>query len=152
MKRNLKIHFFSFVIMLAGCTDLEEVPIGILAPEGYYKPLADVEAVLYGAYGNMASSDYYGGTLCKALELLGDMDDVALNYSDYADLSPFIFNSTNSYPFSIWGTSYEIIGIVNNAIYGVSQVEASQEDKDRYEAEARFIRATVLLPFGHAFR
>ena len=60
MKKNLKIYIFSLVIMLAGCTDLEEVPIGILAPEGYYKSLENVEAVIYGAYGNMASSNYYG--------------------------------------------------------------------------------------------
>jgi starch-binding outer membrane protein, SusD/RagB family len=143
MKKNLKIYIISLVIMLAGCTDLEEVPIGILAPEGYYKSLSDVEAVIYGAYGNMASSQYYGGTLCNTLELLGDMNDVALNYSDYGDLSPFLFNSTNSNPFNIWATSYEIVGIVNNAIFGVSQVQASKEDKDRYEAEARFIRATL---------
>ncbi len=143
MKRNLKIHIISIVVVLAGCTDLEEVPIGILAPEGYYKSLSNVEAVLYGAYGNMASSNYYGGELSMALELLSDMTDVALNYSDYADLSPFIHTANNSYPFDIWATSYELIGIVNNAIFGVSEVNASQEDKDRYEAEARFIRATI---------
>ena len=98
--------------------------------------------MINGAYGVMPSSSYYGSGLTVPLQLMSDMVDNGLEYSDYADFSPFRFTPTNSYVRRIWGTSYQVIAIANSAIFGVSLVdEADQDRKNRYEAEARFIRA-----------
>ncbi len=141
MKNIFIISVLGLLVLWTGCTDLQEKPVGILAPEGYYKTGADVQAMINGGYGVMASSNYYGAGLTAPLQLLSDMVDNALEFSDYADFSPFRVTPTNSYVRNIWATSYQIIAIANSAIYGVSLIGEEDDIKNRLEAEARFIRA-----------
>ncbi len=142
MKRILNLYILSLIILITGsCTDLLEEPVGLLSPEGYFKTEKEVQTAINGCYGLMASSNYYGNGLTTPLHLMSDMVDLGENYSNYADFATFIQTPTNTYPKGIWGTSYEIIGNANTAIYGISQIDESQEVKDRLEAEARFVRA-----------
>jgi len=143
MKNIFKLSVLSLLVIFASCDDLEEEPIGILAPEGYYNTAVDVQAMINGAYGVMPSSNYYGNGLTTPLQLLSDMVDNGLEYSDYADFSPFRFTPTNSYATRIWATSYQVIAIVNSAIFGISVIDEEQSVKSSLEAEARFIRAFV---------
>ncbi len=143
MKNIFKLAVLSILIVLAGCTDLQEEPVGILAPEGYYNTASDVQAMINGAYGVMPSSNYYGNGLTTPLQLLSDMVDNGLEYSDYADLSPFRFTPENSYARRIWNVSYQVIAITNSAIFGVSLIDEEESIKNSLEAEARFIRAFV---------
>jgi hypothetical protein len=91
----------------------------------------------------MPSSNYYGSGLTSALQLLSDMIDTGLDFSDYKDLSPFRFTPTNSYSMKIWGASYQLVAIANSAIFGVSLIDVNENVKNSLEAEARFIRALV---------
>ena len=48
------------ILAVASCSDLEEDPVGLLSPEVFFSTKADVEASMMGAYGLMASEQYYG--------------------------------------------------------------------------------------------
>ncbi len=143
MKNIIRISVLSLLVVFAGCTDLEENPVGVLAPEGYYNTAADVQAMINGAYGVMPSSNYFGNGLTSTLQLLSDMVANGFEWSDYADLSPFRFTPENSYVNNIWNTSFQVIAIANSAIYGISLITEDEDVKNSLEAEARFIRAFV---------
>lgn len=142
MKKLLKLYILSLTVVLAfSCTDLQEEPVGLLAPEGYFKTEKDVQTAINGCYGSMASSNYYGSGLTVPLQLMSDMVDLGYNFSNYADFSNFIHTPTNTYVQGVWGNSYGIISIANTAISGIAQIDEKQDVKDNLEAEARFIRA-----------
>jgi hypothetical protein len=130
---------------------LQEDPIGLLAPEGYFKTQKEVQAAINGCYGSMASSNYYGSGLTTPLQLMSDMVDLGFNFSNYADFSNFVHTPTNTFPLAIWKTSYGIIGIANTALYGITQIDEEQDVKDVLEAEARFVRAFVYYHLVRLF-
>jgi hypothetical protein len=141
MKNILKIHVISLAIVFASCTDLEEIPVGRLSPKGYFNSADEIELALYGAYGTMAHIDLYGNDLTAALLLLSDMVDLGFYYSNYGDFNDFSHMPTNTYVAGIWEGSYELIEIANMVLSVVDQIDEDQETKDRYEAEARWVRA-----------
>jgi hypothetical protein len=153
MKRILKLYFLSIILVFANnCTDLEEDPVGLLAPEGYFKSAADVQSAINGCFGSMASSNYYGGKLTTALQMRSDMIDIGFDYkSGYADFNRFTVVPTNDYPLEIWGNSFGIISNANTAISGISQIDENQDVRDGLEAEARFIRAFVYYHLVRLF-
>ena len=140
MKGKIITSVFILVFVLSGCTDLEEVPVGRLSPNGYFSSAAEVELALYGAYGTMASIDLYGNDLTTVLLLISDMIDLGYNYSDYADWNNFSQMPTNSYTQGIWEGSYEVLEIANMVVSVIDNLDEPQEVKDRLEAEARWIR------------
>lgn len=152
MKKNLKLYILSLIAVFAfSCTDLQEEPVGILSPEGYFKTEAELQSAINGCYGSMASSNYYGSGLTTPLQILSDMVDLGFNFSNYADFNSFIHTSTNTFPLGIWKTSYGVIAIANTAIAGVDQIEEEQDVKETLEAEARFVRAFVYYHLVRLF-
>lgn len=152
MKNYIRIISASMVIIIASCTDLKEEPIGLLSPEGYYKSMDDVKAMINGAYGVMASSNYYGNALPSMLQLLSDMVDNGYEYSDYAELSPFTFTPTNSYMHRVWGVSYQTIAIANSALEALEIINEPDENRrQRYIGEARFIRGFIYYHLVRLF-
>jgi len=153
MKRILKLYVLSSIMVFASsCTDLEENPIGLLAPEGYFKSAENLQAAINGCYGSMASSNYYGTSYSRLLQLSSDMIDVGLDFaSGYNDFNQFFATPTNNYPINIWKACYGVMGIANTAIEGVSKINETQEVKNRLEAEARFIRALVYYDLVRLF-
>lgn len=142
--RKIKLYCLGLVGLLSiACSDLEEVPTRGLTPEGYFNTAEDVETMILGTYGLMASSNYYGSRLTGALQLMSDMIDLGFDFSDYSQLNSFIHTPTNSYVANIWKTSYQIILTANSALDGVDQIEntLSQEDASQLRAEAMFVRA-----------
>ena len=124
---------------------MEETPVGLLAPEGFFATPADVEAAIYGAYGRMASDQAWGGETQQALMLLSDMVDVGASWTAIQnhEVSGFTLTSTHYYSILIWKRMYDIIGAANIAIDGAKLIEADEETKLKLEAEARVIRAYV---------
>ena len=47
-------------LFVFGCTDLVENPVGRLIPDGFIKSEKDVQTAIYGAYGKIASDNYWG--------------------------------------------------------------------------------------------
>ena len=145
----MKIKVFSLVIVMLstlGCTDLVEEPVGVLAPEGFFRNEKDVTLALYGAYGRMAADDYWGREQSLALQLLSDEVDIG-NRGTVADriaINDFNANSANSLIRRSWEASYSAIGTANIAIDGANVV-SDEAVRNRLIAEGRFIRSFIYF-------
>ncbi len=152
MKNIFKLYVLGIMLVVtSGCTDLEENPVGLLAPEGYFQSETQVQSAINGCYGSMASSNYYGNGLTTPLQMMSDMIDLGFDYSNYSHFNSFIHTPTNTYPKDLWACSYGIISNANTAISGISQIDEKQDVKERLEAEARFIRAFVYYHLVRLF-
>lgn len=142
MIKNIKILFLA-ALLSVGCSDLEEEPVGILAPESFFKNLDDLQAAVNGSYAYMASEKYWGRKLTVSLLLRGDMADIGdLGTSARRqDVNNFEMTDDNGMITELWPQSYAIIGAANQAIDGAERVEADQEKKNAVVAQAYFSRA-----------
>src|SRR5690606_40721621 len=68
--------FITLTAVFVGCADLEEKPVGLLAPEALFSTPRDVEIAIFGAYGWIATERLYGRQFVTALMLRGDMVDI----------------------------------------------------------------------------
>ncbi|MEO9893470.1 RagB/SusD family nutrient uptake outer membrane protein [Aurantibacter sp.] len=141
MKNIIKFSALAILTVVVGCADLDEEPVGSLTPVGFFNTVDDVYPMIDGTYGLMASSNYYGAGLTVPLQLMSDMVANGLEFSDYAEFSPFLTTPTNSYVGNLWASSYQTIATANTAIQGVGLLEGDNEDeKLLVEGEARFVR------------
>ncbi len=124
------------------CTDLEENPIGLLAPESFFKTADDLETAVLGAYSYIANEAYYGRKLVLTLQLRGDMCDIGDRNTPgrRQQVNDFNMDSNNGMVAAFWPTSYRIIGAANAAISGAEQIPPSRQ-VDELIGEAKFLRA-----------
>ncbi|GAA5221681.1 RagB/SusD family nutrient uptake outer membrane protein [Membranihabitans marinus] len=139
-------------LFLFNCTDLKEDPIGVLAPEGFFKTEKDVQLAINGAYGKIAADDYWGRELSLAIGLSGDMMDIGNRGTVAAriQINDFNANAFNSLIGRFWPASYSIISTVNTAMEGAEVVE-NEEVKNALIAEARFLRAFTYFNLVRLF-
>ena len=141
--KNIKI--YGLLIILAailGCTDLEEEPVGVLAPEGFFKTESDVEAAIFGAYGRIASERLYGRKLVLSLQLRSDMCDIGDRGtpSRRQQINDFNSDANNGMTAAIWPRAYDVISACNAAINGAEIISTDDASKNRLIAEAIFVR------------
>ena len=152
LNKMKKTNIFSLLILIifsVSCTDLEEDTVSILSPDGFFKSADDVQAAINGAYGRMAHEAYYGRKLTLSLMLAGDMCDIGDRNTavQRQEVNDFTMSSTNGMINAIWGSTYEIISALNNALNGAELVKANMTEDEYYSltAEARFVRAFVYF-------
>lgn len=140
---NIKILLGALIMLFGACTDLDEEPVGLLAPESFFKTASDAEAAVLSGYGLMAREQYYGRRLTLTLQLLGDMATIGDQgtAASRRALDNYIFDAGNDNIENIWNSAYAIIGSANAAIEGIKLVEMDEEDRSALDAEARVIRA-----------
>ncbi len=153
MKRYInKSIVFGFVLSLFGCTDLAEEPVGLLAPEAFFKSATDVESAVMGAYADIASEGFYGRKLVLSLQLRSDMCDIGDRNTPgrRQQVNDFSMDSNNGMVTAFWPKAYRIIGTANTAIAGAELVEQNTE-VTQLAAEATFIRAFVYYHLVRLF-
>jgi len=152
MNRNKIIITVSLIaLFLTGCVDLVEDPVGIVAPEAFFKTEADVIGAINGIYASVSISTHVD--LLK--DLISDECDVSvLNFRPYRYfLNEYTFGPSDLYAGDsdggTWTGSYASINTCNMALKYIPIVTMSDEKKNKYMAEARFIRA---LTYFHLVR
>lgn len=143
--KNIKI-IFSICCVLAmtwGCTDLEERPIGVLAPEGLFNTPNDVEVAVLGSVGLLATEALYGRQFVSALMLRSDMVDIGDRGTPAArqQMNDFNMDDNNGMVIVFWPIWYQVISAANAAIAGAESIDASESQLNHLIAEARFMRA-----------
>jgi hypothetical protein len=139
---------FYSVLMIAlpfvwtSCSDLLDVePNNQITKENFYKSEADFQAATGPLYNKVwfdfNDKFYYG---------LGDgrANNLYAPYSDY--IYPFTDLSETGLTgplVSAWGSLYNVVQQSNNVIIGISDSEVSATVKNKYIAEARFMRGTA---------
>ena len=152
----MKIHkIFTLIfltLLLFSCTDLEEHPVGLLAPEGFFKTEKDVQLALYGAIGRIAADDYWGREMSLAITLRDDMVDIGNRGTVAARIQINDFNEDafNALITRFWPASYDIIGTANAAIEGAELLESSNT-KNALIAQGYFLRSFAYFNLVRLF-
>jgi len=144
------IIFFSY-----SCKDLlEQEPPDSLLPGEAIQSQQDLEQVLVSAYDVLANT--YNGDAQNLSNLLND--DVARPTADARYESIWTFNSTifNTYSNGVFGQWYIAVLRANTVIGNLDNVSVpNPQDRNRIEAEARFIRALshfdVCRAYAHTY-
>lgn len=139
---------FYTVLMIAlpfvwtSCSDLLDTePEDQITKENFYKSEADFQAATGPLYNKVwfdfNDKFYYG---------LGDgrADNLYAPYSDY--VYPFTDLSETGLTgplVSAWGSLYNVVQQSNNVIIGISESDVNATIKNKYIAEARFMRGTA---------
>ncbi len=137
---------------VSGCKKtLEENPIGLLAPQSFFKEKKDVEAAVFGAYGILASEPLYGRQFVNALMLRSDMCDIGNRGTVAAriQVNDFNMDANNAMVAAFWPAWYQVISAVNSAEAGAKSLGLAENDINPLIAEARFVRA---LSYYHLVR
>lgn len=155
MMKNIKILTLIFLALgIFACTDLAEDPVGVLAPDGFFKTENDVEAALYGAYGHMASESYWGRKLSVTIMLRSDMVDIG-NPGTPArriEMNTFSDDAFSGMVSSFWPRAYECISAANTAIYGAEIIDGvSEEERNALIADGKFARSSVYFNLVRLF-
>lgn len=153
MKKILnKVIIFTLTACMVGCADLEERPIGLLAPESLFNTPRDVEVAIFGAYGWIATERLYGRQFVTALMLRGDMVDIGDRGTpaERQQVNDFNMDDNNAMVRTFWPVWYQVVSAANAAIAGAEVLEAGAEINPLI-AEARFIRAFTYYHLVRTF-
>lgn len=143
MKKIYALLLITSFLIGTSCSELEEEPVGLLSPSTFFQSPSDVEAAVVGGYGLLAREQTYGRKLSLTLQLLSDMCDIGDRNTPARrqEINDFRIDSGNGMVSAIWPALFTVVGATNAAIQGTEQVDMTEEMRNRYEAEARFIRA-----------
>jgi starch-binding outer membrane protein, SusD/RagB family len=144
MKRLInKVFLLTLGGLMLSCADLEERPVGLLAPEAMFKSPKDVETAIFGANGWMAIERLYGRQFVTALLLRGDMADIGDRGTpaERQQVNDFNMDDNNNMVRQFWPGWYQVISAANAAISGAESLGLPDNQINHLIAEARFIRA-----------
>ncbi|MGC1242834.1 MAG: RagB/SusD family nutrient uptake outer membrane protein [Chryseosolibacter sp.] len=138
-----KILIMTLVGCFLSCADLEEKPVGLLAPEGFFKTPKDVETAIFGAYGWIASERLWGRQYVTAIMLRSDMVDIGDRGTpaERQQVNDFNMDDGNGMVRQFWPYWYQVISAANAAIAGAESLAVTDEEINPLVAEARFVRA-----------
>ncbi len=152
IKSMKKCTILSFIILLvSSCMDLDEVPVGKVSPEGYFKTEKDMDGFVLGMYSSMASSRSLYANFLMVDILSDDMDISQVNFRPYRYfLNQYEFNASNTIAGNsdgdYWVAAYATINCANLIIQNAPLMEAlPEETRLGFEAEGRFVRAFTFF-------
>ncbi|TWO34612.1 RagB/SusD family nutrient uptake outer membrane protein [Seonamhaeicola sediminis] len=151
--KNLKYIFLLLVLPILGCSDLEEEPVSVLSPDGFFKSIQDVQTVINGSYGNMATEAFWGRKFSLPLMLRSDM--VGIGDQGTAgrrkDHDNFSVADDNGMITAFWPRTYQIIAGANEAIVGGNGLGLAEESINPVVAQAHFVRAYTYFHLVRLF-
>lgn len=143
------INKYKFLLLLilslsiTACSDLEEEPVGILAPETYFNDLASLQIAVNGVYTFAHDRYFLGRETGMALMLRSDMVGISdsgtrqerIDHDNFTDLDD------NGNTRVAWPAMWEIVSSANLSIYGSQFVDADDSKIKPIVAQAYFLRA-----------
>ncbi|MBC2844146.1 RagB/SusD family nutrient uptake outer membrane protein [Winogradskyella flava] len=151
--KTYKYLFLLIGISIFGCSDLEEEPVGLLAPDGFFNTVDDIETAANGAYGHMTHEDFWGRKMSLTLMLRGDMVDIGDPTTSTRRIEHNEFNvpTDNGMISGYWLRVYQMIAAANQAIAGADDVNVADEIKNPMTARAYFARAFAYFHLVRQF-
>ncbi len=113
----------------------------------------DVKVTLIGAYDGLQGAALYGGDIQTVSTLIGNIEDIRFTgtFAGLADIHKLEITAPNLYARDTWAGAYNTINRVNNVLSALDKVTSSQEERDRIEGEARFIRGSLYFELVKLF-
>lgn len=151
--KQYKYLFLLIGLSIIGCSDLEEEPIGLLAPDGFFNNVNDIKTAANGAYGHMTHENFWGRRMSLALMLRSDM--VAIGDPTTAprriEHDEFNVSTDNAMIDRSWLKTYQMIAAANQAIAGAEEVGVEDEIKNPVTALAYFARGFAYFHLVRQF-
>jgi len=141
------------VLPIIGCSDLEEEPISVLSPDGFFKSIQDVQTAINGSYGNMAEEAFWGRKFSLPLMLRSDMAGIGDQGTAgrRKDHDNFTVADDNGMITAFWPRTYQIIAGANEAIVGGNALGLADETLNPVVAQAHFVRAYTYFHLVRLF-
>jgi hypothetical protein len=153
-----------FTLLLAGfgltsCGDfLEQLPESNRTSARFYQTRADFYNALVGAYNGLKRRGVYAngsGALMVLQEMVSDNSTFTntrqpVNSSTF-EVDDLLFAKSNTLVQDAWTDLYIGIGRVNPILQRLPGATFAQADKDRFEGEARFLRALYYFHLVRLF-
>ena len=153
----MKTYKYLFLLLvglsIVGCSDLEEEPIGLLAPDGFFKSTKDIQTAVNATYGHMIHEDFWGRKMSLPLMLRSDMVAIGDPTTSSRRIEHDDFNvpTDNGMIEGYWLRVYQIIAAANQAIAGANDVVVAEEIKNPITAQAYFSRAFAYFHLVRQF-
>ncbi|CAM3758460.1 RagB/SusD family nutrient uptake outer membrane protein [Flavobacterium chungbukense] len=144
--KTKKIFYTALIIALpfvwTSCSDILEVePNDVITKENFYKTESDFQAATGPLYNKVwfdfNDKFYYGLGDGRAANMYAPFSDYVYPFTDLTETGltgPLV---------SAWGSLYNVVQQSNNVIIGISGSSLSDAVKNKYIAEARFMRGTA---------
>ena len=146
MKKIFGLLFF--LAVASGCDDrLDVKPTQSIDQTTALSTEKDVLVTLIGAYDGLQREETYGGDLMTLSELMGNTDDILFTgtFDGLSDIFKLQTVATNENAIGSWRYAYNTINRCNNVLSAVDKVTSSEDERNRVEGEARFIRASMYF-------
>ena len=158
MKNIHKIYLSAFVMLLfvlAGCESfLDKEPQGALTQTTFPTSASDALLAVNATYGTMLDVSFHSGTF-PILDIMSDDARKGSNPTDQsAEIGPydnFTFTKTGNELKSWWATLYMGIKRANVVIEKVPAIDMDATLRNRYIAEAKFLRALFYFDLVRAW-
>jgi starch-binding outer membrane protein, SusD/RagB family len=156
MLTNIIKWSFLFLIIIEGASCkkyLETTPIGAVSDDAPISDKASAETALRGVYRQLASPGYYGETYVT-LGYFPSGDIKNLTTGGAANLVNVNFRADDVNFNTAWNAIYTTINRANHVIAKVPAVTDplfTQQLKDKYVGEAKFIRALAYFDLARAW-
>lgn len=153
MKTTYKFLLLLIGLSIIGCSDLEEEPVGLLAPDGFFQTPRDIQTAANAAFGHMTHEDFWGRKMSLTLMLRGDMVAIGDPTTSARRIEHDIFNVPNDNGMidGYWLRVYQMIAAANQAIAGAESVDVDESVKNPITAQAYFARAFAYFHLVRQF-
>jgi hypothetical protein len=146
MKRYITILISA--LLLLGCKDyLEVTPTDRFTQDTYWNTKIQAEAALNGTYAALYYDTYSASSIY--------LDALSPNNYQYNNdnniISRGLHNAATGLFANAWNGSYKGIGRANNVLANIDKVSMDETLKERYKAEAKFLRALYYFPLWNLF-
>ena len=140
----MKKYTYIFLLALASCEVLDKTPESNFTPDNFYKNGNDAKAAVSTVYDLMNTPDMYNQVMWIVQDQATDDAEwgSGRNTANQAknDLDKYTFTPVTSTFQTFWSASYQAINRANAVIERVPAIAMDNDLKNRYVAEAKFMR------------
>lgn len=130
---------------LNACSELlDKQPLDQLTTENFYKTEADAEKAILAAYTPMMDVEW-SGKGWMITEIPSDNSQAGGTDPDFNPIDDFTVAADNIPIANYWAIHYRQVTLANVVIDKVGQMNISEDSKNQFFAEARFLRAVAYF-------
>jgi hypothetical protein len=149
--KKIFLIYIAISFLFSGCDILDEDPKTVLPPGGYYNTKTGIETLVNACYARLRSFTASTTNLLQLTEQGTDIFEAGIDGT--VNFDEYNISLTAGQITSVWQECYIGINACNNVTHFIRSVsDMSDTEKNRREAEARFLRAYMyyhlIMQFG----
>lgn len=158
----MKIKYLAFLMIatqfsISSCDDMDFLqikPDNLELTDDRIQTVDDLEQLLLGAYNQIRSGGFWGGTALRGFNVIADDGIANVATFEWVQMTAHTMNLMNPVGRDAWSNTYEAINRANQAAYsdladGI--LSTNEQLQAQFKAEASFIRALGLFHLVRAF-